>query len=268
LYRDRILVIVAIVILASRFASASAPQKQIVPLNSGWEFHQVLSRPAVQAPTPSANDASVWHPATVPGCVHLDLLNNKLIPDPFYRDNEAKLQWIENADWEYRTTAQATPALLAQKNIDLIFEGLDAYAKVYLNEKLILTADNMFREWRVSVKGELQPGANAPGSRRRGLKRKPTFVRLLTNMDGIGGRGLSPAVSGARQESRRGMRRGSPTCTSDSLTSTAASRTCWPKLKLQRLQLEMPMSPSIMGSHPANGVMDCGTCNSSSASIE
>ena len=161
MYRDRILVIVAIVILASRFASASAPQKQIVPLNSGWEFHQVLSRPAVQAPTPSANDASVWHPATVPGCVHLDLLNNKLIPDPFYRDNEAKLQWIENADWEYRTTARATPALLAQKNIDLIFEGLDAYAKVYLNEKLILTADNMFREWRVSVKGELQPGANA-----------------------------------------------------------------------------------------------------------
>ncbi len=47
---------------------------------------------------------------------------------------------------------QATPALLSQKNIDLVFEGLDAYAKVYLNDKLILTADNMFREWRVNVK--------------------------------------------------------------------------------------------------------------------
>ena len=108
----------------------------------------------------SANDAAQWHPAVVPGCVHLDLLRNKLIPDPFYRDNEAKLQWIENADWEYRTTVQATPALLAQKNIDLVFEGLDAYAKVYLNDKLILTADNMFREWRVSVKADLKPGAN------------------------------------------------------------------------------------------------------------
>ena len=130
-------------------------------LNSGWEFHQLLSGPVVQAATPSPNDASQWHPAVVPGCVHLDLLRNKLIPDPFYRDNEAKLQWIENADWEYRTTVQATPALLAQKNIELVFEGLDAYAKVYLNDKLILTADNMFREWRVSVKSDLKPGANS-----------------------------------------------------------------------------------------------------------
>ncbi len=96
----------------------------------------------------------------VPGCVHLDLLRNKLIPDPYYRDNEAKLQWIENADWEYRTTIQATPALLGQKNLDLVFEGLDAYAKVYLNDQLILTADNMFREWRVNVKAALKPGAN------------------------------------------------------------------------------------------------------------
>jgi len=129
-------------------------QKQV--LASGWEFHQVLAPTSAQP----ANDAPQWHPAVVPGCVHLDLLRDKLIPDPFYRDNEAKLQWIENADWEYRTTVQATPALLAQKNVDLVFDGLDAYAKVYLNDKLILTADNMFREWRVSVKADLKPGAN------------------------------------------------------------------------------------------------------------
>jgi len=145
---------------ALQFASG-ATQKQIASLNSGWEFHQILSGPAVQAPTPSANDASVWHQAIVPGCVHLDLLNNKLIPDPFYRDNEAKLQWIENADWEYRTNFQASPALLGRKNIELVFEGLDAYAKVYLNDTLILTADNMFREWRASVKSELKAGVNA-----------------------------------------------------------------------------------------------------------
>ena len=48
----------------------------------------------------------------VPGDVHLDLLRNKLIPDPYYRENEAKLQWIENASWEYRTTIDATPELL------------------------------------------------------------------------------------------------------------------------------------------------------------
>jgi hypothetical protein len=113
-----------------------------ISLNSGWEFRQL-----------GAGDNSAgWRPAQVPGDVHLDLLRNKLIPDPFYRDNEAKLQWIENADWEYRTTIQATPDLLNHKNIELVFEGLDAYAKVYLSEQLVLTADNMFREWRVNVK--------------------------------------------------------------------------------------------------------------------
>ncbi len=148
-------------LLLSVGVSFAAPQKQTVPLNSGWEFHQLISGPTVESANAAMKDASQWHPAVVPGCVHLDLLRNKLIPDPFYRDNEAKLQWIENADWEYRTTVQATSALLAQKNIDLVFEGLDAYAKVYLNDKLILTADNMFREWRVSVKSDLKPGANS-----------------------------------------------------------------------------------------------------------
>ncbi len=126
-------------------------------MNFGWEFHQLISGPTIESANAAIKDASQWHPAVVPGCVHLDLLRNKLIPDPFYRDNEAKLQWIENADWEYRTTVQATPALLAQKNIDLVFEGLDAYAKIYLNDKLVLTADNMFREWRMSVKFETRP---------------------------------------------------------------------------------------------------------------
>ncbi len=127
-------------------------QKQIVPLNSGWEFRQLPGGTTAENP--------VWRPAQVPGSVHLDLLHNSLIPDPYYRDNEAKLQWIEDADWEYRTTLQAPPDLLARKNVDLVFEGLDAYAEVYLNDKLILTADNMFREWRVPVKSLLKPGAN------------------------------------------------------------------------------------------------------------
>ena len=148
--------------------------------------------------------------------MHLDLLRNKLIPDPFYRDNEAKLQWIENADWEYRTTVQVTPEMLAHKNIELVFEGLDAYAKVYLNDKLMLTADNMFREWRVDVKSDLKAGANqlrvvfpspikaaaeiAANDKWRAQThtepKRPTFAKPPMSMAGTGGRALSPAASG------------------------------------------------------------------------
>jgi len=122
-------------------------------LDSSWKF-----RPA--ASDPSQTEDQGWMPATVPGDVHLDLLANKKIPDPFVRDNEAKLQWIENAAWDYRLDFDATQGLLERKNVDLVFEGLDAAAQVFLNGHLILTADNMFRVWRVPVKGFLQPGKN------------------------------------------------------------------------------------------------------------
>jgi beta-mannosidase len=125
-----------------------ASATESIPLNSGWEFRQTDGKD------------TAWRPAVVPGCVHLDLLRSKLIPDPFYRDNEAKLQWIENADWEYRSTIAATPAMLRHRNIELVFDGLDAYAEVWLNDVQVLTADNMFRVWRVDVKPYLKPGAN------------------------------------------------------------------------------------------------------------
>ena len=41
-------------------------------------------------------------PATVPGCVHTDLLAEGLIEDPYYDRNELDLQWIGRTDWEYR----------------------------------------------------------------------------------------------------------------------------------------------------------------------
>ena len=122
------------------------------PLNSGWEFRQHIDDAGKQS--------STWHPAQVPGDVHLDLLHNKLIPDPFYRDNEAKLQWIENAGWEYRKTITATPQLLAHDHVDLVFEGLDAACDVYVNGNKIASPDNMFREWRLDVKSSLKAGSN------------------------------------------------------------------------------------------------------------
>ena len=127
-------------------------EKQFISLDQGWEFRQRNAQAGAVA--------ADWLPAQVPGDVHLDLLRHQLIPDPFYRDNEAKLQWISQAAWEYRTTVVAPPDLLPRRNIELVFEGLDAFCEVYLNDRLVLTADNMFRVWRVDAKPWLKAGAN------------------------------------------------------------------------------------------------------------
>ncbi|PBQ34794.1 beta-mannosidase [Sphingobacteriaceae bacterium] len=102
----------------------------------------------------------LWHQATVPGNVVADLFKNNLIDDPFYSDNEKKLQWIENENWEYTTGLICDKTLLTNKHIELIFEGLDTYARVYLNDSLLFSADNMFRAWKVDVKKLLKIGGN------------------------------------------------------------------------------------------------------------
>ena len=115
-------------------------------LNEGWEFRQF--------------GESKWYPASVPGCVHLDLLTNGLIEDPFYRDNERKLQWIGEVDWEYRLIFDADTKLLSKKHVEIVFDGLDTYATVTLNGQEILRADNMFHPWKADVKPQLKKGKN------------------------------------------------------------------------------------------------------------
>lgn len=133
-----------IIIISVFVFSVNLSKAQIIvqQLNEHWQFKQ--------------QGAAKWYAAKVPGEVHTDLLRNKLIPDPFYRDNEKKLQWIEKENWEYKTTFSVSANLLRKKNVDLVFDGLDTYADVYLNGKLIFKADNMFRRWTTPVKGNLK----------------------------------------------------------------------------------------------------------------
>lgn len=115
-------------------------------LNEGWRFRQGRSE--------------IWYPATVPGTVHTDLMDNEIIEDPFFRLNERGVQWVDKEDWMYECTLTPTAEELASNNQILVFNGLDTYADVYLNGKSILNSNNMHRTWRVDVKGLLKEGPN------------------------------------------------------------------------------------------------------------
>ncbi len=115
-------------------------------LDKNWQFSEIGN-----------ND---WHQADIPGVVQTDLLANKLIEDPFFGDNEQQLQWIGETNWEYKTTFIADDELLENDHIEIVFTGLDTYANVFLNDSLVLKADNMFREWTIDCKDNLKKGDN------------------------------------------------------------------------------------------------------------
>ncbi|WP_159479658.1 beta-mannosidase [Chryseobacterium sp. 18068] len=101
-----------------------------------------------------------WLTASVPGTVHLDLMNNKLIPDPYKDENEKKVQWVENEDWDYQTVFKISAKELENQNADLVFHGLDTFSEIYLNGKRLKKTDNMFRTWKIPVKNDLKIGNN------------------------------------------------------------------------------------------------------------
>ncbi len=99
-------------------------------------------------------------PATVPGCVHLDLLAAGEIEDPFYRDREVELMWIGQTEWTYETTFEAPAELLDSERVLLRCEGLDTLATLELNGEPLGEADNMFRIWTFDVRDRLVAGEN------------------------------------------------------------------------------------------------------------
>jgi len=151
--------------VAAAVATAATPER--VAIGKGWTFRLVTGN-AQQAAHP---EAVPWHAAKVPGTVHTDLFANKLIPDPYVGAPEAGLQWIGLADWEYRTQFDA-PRRAARS--DLVFEGLDTFAEVWLNGEKLLDADNAFRTWRIPVQDKLR----AKGNELRIVLRSP-IARLL-----------------------------------------------------------------------------------------
>ncbi|MFN8531121.1 MAG: glycoside hydrolase family 2 protein [Anaerolineae bacterium] len=122
-------------------------------LNGEWQLTHVGDPSAFPL-------GSITIPASIPGCVHLDLMREGKIPDPLYRDNETDLLWIGETDWQYSRTFNVLPELLAQPNVRLVCKGLDTLATLTLNGMELGCTDNMYRTWEFDVKPMLRVGEN------------------------------------------------------------------------------------------------------------
>ncbi|MFY0762358.1 glycoside hydrolase family 2 protein [Metabacillus dongyingensis] len=101
-----------------------------------------------------------WMTASVPGDVHSTLIDRKLIEDPFYGHNDLKCQWVEEKVWWYRNTFEFYDDVTKDDRYELIFEGLDTFATVYLNGVELGSTENMFISHTFEVARELKRGKN------------------------------------------------------------------------------------------------------------
>jgi len=141
--------LISLTFLVALSLCSCSPKEMVrkVSLADGWKFR-------------ADQESAIWHRAIVPGTVHTDLLRNGLIPDPFYGCNERDLQWIGEKNWIYTKTFTVNSETLESSNINLIFEGLDTYARVQLNGKELGSTNNMFHKWEFNCKELLKPGEN------------------------------------------------------------------------------------------------------------
>ena len=106
------------------------------------------------------NGSKKIRPAKVPGSVLNDLLNCGVIENPYNYYNEEKVKWVEEKTWIYNCKFNLDTNAQCHFPDKLVFEGLDTYAKVFVNDSLVLYGQNMFLSYQIPLKGMLRNGMN------------------------------------------------------------------------------------------------------------
>lgn len=142
----KVFVILAPLVLLVLFA-CSSKQNDIQSLNQGWNL--------------KTDTLGINLQVNIPSEAHADLYENGLIPHPYGEgDEEKRLQWIPQHQWDYSLKFDVDKDIWQNDNIDLIFNGLDTYADVWLNGEKILHSDNMFVRYEKEVKHLLKKRDN------------------------------------------------------------------------------------------------------------
>ena len=93
----------------------------------------------------------------IPGSLFSFLLENNLIDDPFYRDNELKALDLTYDDYTFERGFELNKS---KSEYFLCFEGLDTFCDVYLNGKHISYTDDMHIRYEFDVTNDLKSGFN------------------------------------------------------------------------------------------------------------
>lgn len=131
-------------------------QKESLVLDSTWQFKEFPE----SARRMRDLDGVEWLNTGVPSSIYTCLEQADIIPSPQLDFNSEDLDWVDQKNWVFRKEFDAPPSLLEKERIEIIFDGLDTVAHIWLNEKLIGKTENMFIAHRFDIKPYLKKFRN------------------------------------------------------------------------------------------------------------
>lgn len=126
------------------FITTFSQNLDILSLNRKWNVH-------------SPSNESIHIQGTVPGYIHTDLFNSKVIEDPYYRFNDIEYRWISAVNWTYERSFQISK--ISQEML-LWCDGVDTIANISINGKQVGYTNNQFKRYIFPIHEYLKIGEN------------------------------------------------------------------------------------------------------------
>lgn len=115
-------------------------------LNGSWELRD--------------HTGALLCPVEVPGSVISGLYGAGMIEHPYDKENEYRTRELFEKDYEFVREFDISRKLCEEKKIELICEGLDTLAQIFINGVEIASTNNMHRTYSFSVKDYVKEGKN------------------------------------------------------------------------------------------------------------
>lgn len=130
--------------------------KKKLSLNGSWQLYYALETRDMTNDLPYLRVHGEQIPAQVPGNVELDLFRAGKEPDPFYGENIYLYRKYEFYRWQFERTFTA-PEKNGSRWV-LVFEGLNNFADIYLNDVHVGSSANSLIKHRFDITDQLRYG--------------------------------------------------------------------------------------------------------------
>ena len=149
LIKSFLLCLICFLNLVSSSVICSNTNCTVIPLNGKWSV--------------SNNNGSLSFQGIIPGQIHLDLLRENIITEPYRGFNDEKLTWVALEDkWIYTRKITIDSNFKKYEKIFLCFEGIDTIASVFLQDTerkhFLFNASNQHRRYMYDTSSIISTG--------------------------------------------------------------------------------------------------------------